>query len=135
MKPFLQGRKTAESKSLPVPVVPPVLPSRDHPVATAKHSVGPNVEIVRKGTLITHLIVTCSCGEKVEVECLYPEQESTGGRAVLRWRAVERRAGCRSRSHRSMEGRNSGSGAGFSAAMAGSASFAVTDFAPGNVSR
>jgi hypothetical protein len=73
MKPFLQGRKTAEAKPLPVPVSPAVLPSRDQSPPPAKHSVGPNVEIVRKGTTITHLIVTCSCGEKVEVQCLYPE--------------------------------------------------------------
>lgn len=75
MKPFLHGRKTAEAKPLPVPVSPPVLPSREPAAPVAKHSVGPNVEVVRKGTTITHLIVTCSCGEKIEVQCLYPEEK------------------------------------------------------------
>lgn len=74
MKPFLHGRKVAEATPVPPPPEQPsVLPSKDQAPAPAKVSVGPNVEIVRQGTKVTHLIVTCTCGEKIEVECLYPE--------------------------------------------------------------
>ena len=30
------------------------------------------VEVVKEGDKVVRLIVTCSCGERVEVECLYP---------------------------------------------------------------
>lgn len=73
MKPFLQGRKVAESKSLPTQVSTSVLPVREQPKAVARTSAGPNVEVVKKGNKVTHVIVTCSCGEKIEVECLYTE--------------------------------------------------------------
>jgi len=33
---------------------------------------GPTVECVKQGDKVVRLIVTCSCGEKIEIECLYP---------------------------------------------------------------
>jgi hypothetical protein len=33
---------------------------------------GPHVEAVKEGDKIVRLIVTCSCGEKIEIDCLYP---------------------------------------------------------------
>ena len=76
MKPFLHGRKAAESKPLPPPPErPSALPSRDQAAVPTKVAVGPNVEIVRQGGKVTHLIFTCTCGEKIEVECLYPEDK------------------------------------------------------------
>jgi hypothetical protein len=32
---------------------------------------GPSVEVVKEGDKIVRLIVKCSCGERLEVECLY----------------------------------------------------------------
>ena len=35
-------------------------------------SSAPRVEVVKQGDKITRLIITCSCGEHTEIECLYP---------------------------------------------------------------
>ncbi len=37
--------------------------------APATHA---NVEIVKEGDKVVRLIVTCTCGERTEIECLYP---------------------------------------------------------------
>jgi len=37
--------------------------------APAAHA---NVEVVKEGDKVVRLIVTCVCGERIEVECLYP---------------------------------------------------------------
>jgi hypothetical protein len=31
-----------------------------------------NVEVVKEGDKVVRLVVTCVCGERVEIECLYP---------------------------------------------------------------
>jgi hypothetical protein len=31
----------------------------------------PSVDVVKEGDKVVRLIVTCSCGEKTEIECLY----------------------------------------------------------------
>ena len=69
MKPFLSGKRTHETSPLrslhihrtPVPV---------RPVNAVPE--GPNVEVVKEGDKVVRIIVTCACGEKVEVDCLYP---------------------------------------------------------------
>jgi hypothetical protein len=69
MKPFLSGKRAHESaplRSLHVHKAP--APSR--PVAAAE--AGPTVEVVKEGDKVVRIIVNCSCGEKVEVDCLYP---------------------------------------------------------------
>jgi hypothetical protein len=33
---------------------------------------GTQIEIVKEGDKVARLIITCSCGERIEVECLYP---------------------------------------------------------------
>jgi hypothetical protein len=70
MKPFLLGKKTLDA---------PPLHSAHHahraPVPGAgapPASAGPQVEVVKQGDKVLRLIVTCSCGERIEVECLYP---------------------------------------------------------------
>lgn len=69
MKPFLFGKKTIDNKLLRV---------TQSPMAVAAQSGGhdahggPNVETVKQGDKIVRLIVTCTCGERIEVECLYP---------------------------------------------------------------
>jgi hypothetical protein len=31
-----------------------------------------NVEIVKEGDKVVRIVVTCHCGERLEIECLYP---------------------------------------------------------------
>jgi hypothetical protein len=76
MKSFLSGRSHAHAESLQAPV------SASNPGFAAKaiagtraphaHAADPHVECVKQGDKITRLIVTCSCGERIEIECLYP---------------------------------------------------------------
>ena len=70
MKPFLQGRKTAAETPLRPPVTVPALrqavcrpPSGD--------AVSPHVDVIKEGDKVVRLVVTCSCGEKTEIDCLY----------------------------------------------------------------
>lgn len=81
MNSFLQGKKTL--------LVPPLRPMAPPPAgiaaaATAPASARPNsaksvacdahptVEVVKEGDKVVRLVVVCSCGERVEIECLYP---------------------------------------------------------------
>lgn len=83
MKPFLSDRPSAAMSSLR-PIVRPLdvvtasggtagetsaqgaRPTHAHPGATA------SVECIREGDKVVRLVVTCACGERIEVECLYP---------------------------------------------------------------
>ena len=71
MKPFLLGRKASAVASL----------ASSRPKATLslpevtredlhKHA-GPHVEVIKEGDKVVRMIVICSCGERIEVECLY----------------------------------------------------------------
>lgn len=73
MKPFLHGKKNLSIE----PLTPPSGLAA-HGTACAprdsngnRHG-GPTVEAVKQGDKIVRLVVTCVCGERVEVECLYP---------------------------------------------------------------
>jgi hypothetical protein len=71
MNPFLKGRKSAGTSALeaPRPQAAVCLPGM---VRTAQAPAsGPSVEVVKEGDKIVRLIVRCSCGERLEVECLY----------------------------------------------------------------
>lgn len=75
MKPFLSGRAQVPSANLQA--CTGVSPSEAVAHALAhKHSKdsggGPSVETVKQGDKIVRLIVTCSCGERIEIDCLYP---------------------------------------------------------------
>lgn len=70
MKPFLSGKRTHETAPLrALHVHKNVTPVR-HPAAPAAE--GPTVEVVKEGDKVVRILVTCSCGEKIEVDCLYP---------------------------------------------------------------
>ncbi len=69
MKPFLLGKRSIETASLRVAHNAAPASSRGA-AQPAQH--GPNVEVVKQGDKIVRLVVTCSCGERIEVECLYP---------------------------------------------------------------
>lgn len=69
MKPFLLGKKPAAGPQLrSVHTTAPVSPDG---AGHAAHG-GPQVETVKQGDKIVRLIVTCTCGERIEIECLYP---------------------------------------------------------------
>ncbi|HWA25113.1 MAG TPA: hypothetical protein VG734_05510 [Lacunisphaera sp.] len=70
MKPFLSGKRTLEAAPLCAPQVHKAAPPRG--VVRPAAPEGPSVEVVKQGDKVMRIVVTCSCGEKVEVECLYP---------------------------------------------------------------
>ena len=75
MKPFLSGRAQMQSANLQ----PMIGVSPSDAVARAaahKHDkaggTGPTVEAVKQGDKVVRIVVTCSCGERIEIDCLYP---------------------------------------------------------------
>jgi hypothetical protein len=78
MKSFLQGKKTLAVESLrpPLTLLGAHAPKCDSPRATGApvaNGAAPNahVEVVKEGDKVVRLVVTCVCGERVEIECLY----------------------------------------------------------------
>lgn len=71
MKPFLHGRRTLEGAALRAPAASPLLPgAAAEPDASAGHA--PHIDLVKQGDKIVRIIVQCTCGERTEIECLYP---------------------------------------------------------------
>lgn len=84
MKPFLAGRNQVSAPSLqtlvesstpPAPLAsqfgaPAATPAQGHAGGSGIH--GSTVECVRQGDKVVRIIVTCSCGERTEIDCLYP---------------------------------------------------------------
>ena len=80
MKSFLQGKKALNVTSLRVPGgTASFAAQRAHPhghghapvsVVTPGAS-SAHVEVVKEGDKVIRLVVTCTCGERVEIECLY----------------------------------------------------------------
>lgn len=81
MKPFLAGRprhdhsSAGETSASPAPVSGLMRLHEAH-AAAAQHpstgGAGPSVECVKQGDKVVRLIVTCACGERIEIDCLYP---------------------------------------------------------------
>lgn len=79
MKSFFQGRKTLEISALrpPAGFASPHAPKGESgrgPGSGGGHAHGAasaHVEVVKEGDKVVRLVVTCVCGERVEVECLY----------------------------------------------------------------
>ncbi|ACB73689.1 hypothetical protein [Opitutus terrae] len=78
MKSFLQGKKTLSIASLR-PIVAGVQPASSSPTPVARPTSAahanhgqPTVEVVKEGDKVVRLIVVCGCGERIEIECLYP---------------------------------------------------------------
>ncbi len=75
MKPFLFGKKSIDAPSLRLP--PGLQPGPGLPRATAMgappadHAHDPVVETIKEGDKVVRLVITCGCGERIEVECLY----------------------------------------------------------------
>lgn len=76
MKSFLQGKKALNSAPLRAPgaaAVAAIARPHGHPpvsVVTPGAS-SAHVEVVKEGDKVIRLVVTCVCGERVEIECLY----------------------------------------------------------------
>jgi hypothetical protein len=70
MRPFLQGKKTLVAEALHPPTFKAALPIAGSVTAPTAPG-GPTIEVVKEGDKIVRLVVTCACGERMEVECLY----------------------------------------------------------------
>lgn len=74
MKPFLSGRPQVPASTLQ-PLADTGLPGAPR---VAKHAHSPaqgpsaSVECIKQGDRVTKLIVTCTCGERIEIDCQYP---------------------------------------------------------------
>jgi hypothetical protein len=76
MKSFLDGKKSLAVSSL----APMATPLARHPASTkdgpspepAHPGAKANVEVVKEGDKVVRIVVTCTCGERLEIECLYP---------------------------------------------------------------
>lgn len=74
MKSFLQGRPNQGSCQLrPIggAAVEAVAKAKGHNSA-ASGAKSPTIECVKEGEKVVRMIVTCTCGERIEIECLYP---------------------------------------------------------------
>jgi hypothetical protein len=73
MKSFLEGKKAAASPALSSPQTDsaPVLSSFGRS-GSAGSCPAHTLEVIKEGDRIVRLVITCSCGEKTEVDCIYP---------------------------------------------------------------
>lgn len=79
MNSFLQGKKTLSVPPLrPLgSLARPPIASTAAPAARQAAPVNcggatPTVEVIKEGDKVVRLVVVCGCGERVEIECLYP---------------------------------------------------------------
>ncbi len=79
MNSFLQGKKTLSVPPLRAVAAPPRTAIGSAAAATPRppagpkcEGTGPTVEVVKEGDKVVRLVVLCSCGERIEIECLYP---------------------------------------------------------------
>ncbi len=82
MKSFLSGRPIASVTPLRSLSAPPPAgaghsgqPDTDKHAASHDGHASPHVECVKQGDKVVRLVVTCTCGERIEIDCVYP----TGG--------------------------------------------------------
>ncbi len=75
MKPFLHGKKTLDAPPLrPPPGLNAMLVPQNASALRppSDHAHNPTVETIKEGDKVVRLVITCGCGERIEVECLYP---------------------------------------------------------------
>jgi hypothetical protein len=76
MKSFLEGKKTLSLSPLVAASGPTAQLSgsgkNGHSHDSNGHAPKANVEIVKEGDKVVRIFVTCTCGERLEIECLYP---------------------------------------------------------------
>lgn len=77
MKSFLQGKKTLRAEPLRPPnsttatAIPRPLTAHAPVSVVTPGASSAHVEVVKEGDKVVRLIVTCVCGERVEIDCLY----------------------------------------------------------------
>jgi hypothetical protein len=74
MKAFLTGKSPS-----PIPALAPsaaasrqALPVLGSVRAAPAQGAGTHIEAIKEGDKVVRLVITCVCGERIEVECLYP---------------------------------------------------------------
>jgi len=75
MKSFLQGKRTLSIsglRSAQAPGLPSAALGQTAGAPSAPAGVSPHIDIVKQGDKIVRIVVTCTCGERTEIECLYP---------------------------------------------------------------
>lgn len=77
MNSFLQGKKILSvaplrPMSTVAPAIQPAVGAKTHAPNGCAGGSQPTVEVIKEGDKVVRLIVVCSCGERVEIECLYP---------------------------------------------------------------
>ena len=78
MKPFLAGRPSLQGASHKSSATALDSASALPQVGGSGHThghgrgAGPSVECIKQGDKVVRLVITCTCGEKIELECLYP---------------------------------------------------------------
>lgn len=73
MKSFLQGKRSLDISALRAPQTGG-LPKADgiKPAEPVIAGLSPHIDLVKQGDKIVRIVVTCTCGERTEIECLYP---------------------------------------------------------------
>ena len=74
MKSFLQGKRTVDMAALRAPQAGGLSKADPNktPAEPAIAGLSPHIDLVKQGDKIVRIIVTCTCGERTEIECLYP---------------------------------------------------------------
>ena len=74
MKSFLQGKRSMEITALRAPhtAVAPAGGTCKPAEPGSISGLSPQIDIVKQGDKIMRIVVTCTCGERTEIECLYP---------------------------------------------------------------
>ena len=76
MKSFLSGRTQITGGGLQPMVNATAKPASSalpiHSHGKDASAPGATVQCIKQGDQIVRLIVTCTCGEKIEIDCLYP---------------------------------------------------------------
>lgn len=68
MKSFLQGRaQVSGGLTCAKGAIPGILAGSDG----GDHRI-PDVEVIKQGDKVMRIVVTCTCGERTEIECVYP---------------------------------------------------------------
>ncbi|MFA5263325.1 MAG: hypothetical protein WC378_05825 [Opitutaceae bacterium] len=72
MKSFLHGRPVQKGSLLhSLSGQAPEFSGKAHVAGHSSES-GPTVECIKEGDKVVRMVVTCTCGERIEIECLYP---------------------------------------------------------------
>lgn len=70
MKSFLQGKKSLNDAPLRPPAAAPAL-RHVAPASPPAEGHAHHVEVIKEGDKVVRIIVTCRCGERTEVDCIY----------------------------------------------------------------